>query len=291
MKVIFGSCENMEEIKDESVDLIVTSPPYYNAPFDYPGLFENYGTYLSFMTRVLKEMHRVLKRGRIACIVIDDIIVDGVKYPIVSDLWMNTRSIINSSLELHDQADLKWIYRDRIVWRKPEGYIRTSRRSGVVVQHPYPMYYYPDNIQESILIWQKGKHNHKAVSKDLKNLSGIDLERFQSEKWYLNVWDITNVLPIPGRLEEDIAAFPPEIPFRLITLFSHKNEVVLDPFCGSGTTLAVARDLDRQGIGYDVDKNLRTIIREKVGGNVVFTERADSLEMREKKRFDVAEDF
>ena len=207
-RIIFGDCRDMKEVVDESIHLMVTSPPYYNAPFDYPNLFSNYEEFLALIKDFSKELYRVLAPGRIASFVTDDMLVNGKKYPVVADI---TRIMIDSGFQ----------YRDKIIWRKPEGYIRISRRSGVVLQHPYPMYFYPDNIQESILIFQKGKFGYdylKKIGAERKEFSRLDTGEYQGNKWYLTVWDITNVLPLPGRIEEGIAAFPEEIPYRLIKL-------------------------------------------------------------------------
>lgn len=130
------------------------------------------------------------------------------------------------------------------------------------------MYYYPDNIFEEILIFQKGKFDYKLFKKtnpDTLERSKIDVKKYQTEKWYLSVWEITNVLPLEGRLEQGIAAFPEEIPRRIITLFTLKGEVVLDPFLGSGTTIKVARQLERNSIGYEIDIELKDVILEKIG--------------------------
>ena len=84
-KVIIGNCMSMEEIPDESIHLMVTSPPYFNAPFDYKGLFKSYGHYLGMLRSFAKETFRVLQYGRIAVLNIDDMLVDGEKFPIVAD--------------------------------------------------------------------------------------------------------------------------------------------------------------------------------------------------------------
>jgi len=251
-RVIFGDAQNMAEVPDSSVHLVVTSPPYFNAPFDYPNLFPSYDAYLATMRKVAREIWRVLADGRIACVVCDDVLVNGERYPIVADL---TRIFM----------DVGFRYRDRIVWLKPEGYIRISRRSGVMLQHPYPLYFYPDNVQESVLIFQKGRFDYRSVPEEVRDASRIDVSEYQKRKWYLNVWQVTNVLPLQGRLEEGIAAFPEELARRLIVLFSHKGETVLDPFLGSGTTMKVARSLGRSCIGYELDLELLPIIRAKVG--------------------------
>jgi len=249
--IVFGDAQNMKELEDNSVHLVVTSPPYFNAPFDYPDLFKSYDEFLNLIRNVAKELKRVLDNGRIAAFVVDDTLIKGKKYPVVADI---TKIFIEEGFK----------YRERIVWVKPEGYIRISRRSGVLLQHPYPMYYYPDNLQESILIFQNGEFDYKSIPKELKERSKIDIEEYQKERWYLNVWQITNVLPINNRLEEGIAAFPEEIPYRLIKLFSYKGETVLDPFMGSGTTLKVALELGRIAVGYEIDLELLDVVKKKL---------------------------
>jgi DNA modification methylase len=253
-RLIFGDSERMIELQDGSVHLVVTSPPYFNAPFDYPDLFDSYEDYLNKMKKVAKEIKRVLADGRIVCIVCDDTLINGKKYPVVADL---TKIFIEEGFE----------YRDKIIWLKPEGYIRISRRSGVLLQHPYPMYFYPDNIQETILIFQKGKFDYKIIKKEVKEQSKIDILEYQEKKWYLNVWNIVNVLPIQNRLESGIAAFPEEIPYRLIKLFSYVGETVLDPFMGSGTTNKVAAMLKRNSVGYEIDIELVEVVKKKMGIN------------------------
>jgi DNA modification methylase len=250
-KIIFGDCRNMKELPDKSVHLMVTSPPYFNAPFDYPGLFKDYDEYLELIRGVAKELYRVLDKGRVACFVTQDVRIKKKLYPVPADI-------------VRIMCEEGFSYRDRIIWRKPEGYIRISRRSGVQIQHPYPMYFYPDNIYEEILILQKGKYRYKKINGTFEN-SKIDMNEFQKNKWYLSVWDITNVLPLKGRLEEGIAAFPEEIPYRLIKLFSFCGETVLDPFMGSGTTLKVASKLNRKAVGYEIDLELLDIVKKKLG--------------------------
>lgn len=267
-KVIIGNCTSMKEIPDNSVQLMVTSPPYFNAPFDYNGLYETYESYLSMITNFANETFRVLEEGRIACLNIDDMLVDGEKFPIVAD-----------ATKIFMKAGFR--YRDRIVWKKPEGYIRISRRSGVTLQHPYPMYFYPDNLLESIIFFQKGKFDYKKVDSKRKEASKIDLREFQRNKWFLTLWDMTNVLP-NSVLEKNIAAFPDELPKRVITLFSFVGDTVLDPFLGSGTTMKVARELGRNSIGIEIKKELIPVITEKLGFGVeqsFLNDKSDKLEI------------
>lgn len=167
-KLIIGNCMSIQEIEDESVHLMVISPPYFNAPFDYKGLFKNYDQYLGVLNRVAKKVFRVLKNGRVAVLNIDDMLVNGEKYPIVADA---TKIFLNAGFR----------YRDRIIWKKPDGYLRISKRSGILLQNPYPMYFYPDNFLESIIIFQKGKFNYQSIPKDIREASRIDIKEF-SEK-------------------------------------------------------------------------------------------------------------
>jgi DNA modification methylase len=279
LRVFFGDLRKMTstEVADGEVSLIVTSPPYFNAPFDYPDLFPSYEDYLDLIRSFASQSRRVLGRGRICAIVTDDMLVKeghgtrGRKYPLVAD---TTRIFLDEGL----------LYRDKITWVKPGGYTRISRRSGVVLQHPYPMYFYPDNIQESILLFQNGEFDYnrlKDAPKRILESSKIDTVALNKERWNLTVWNITNVLPIPGRIEEGIAAFPEEIPRRLIKLFTMVGETVFDPFAGSGTTLRVARELGRKGIGYEIDLELKRVIRKKLEGqNFVIEEREGAKRLR-----------
>ncbi len=244
---------SMKEIGNESVHLMLTSPPYFNAPFDYKDLYSSYEKYLQVIQAFAKETYRVLQQGRIAILNIDDMLIDGQKYPIVADA---TRIF----------TDAGFRYRDRIVWKKPDGYIRISRRSGVLLQNPYPMYFYPDNLLESILIFQKGKFDYKSVSPEQKEQSKIDIQEFNSNKWFSTLWEMVNVLPNSNNgLEKGVAAFPDELPYRCIKLFSFIGETILDPFVGSGTTMKVARELSRNSIGIEILKTLEPKIIEKIG--------------------------
>jgi site-specific DNA-methyltransferase (adenine-specific) len=257
---------SMQEIPDESVHLMVTSPPYFNAPFDYRGL-KNYEQYLGVLTRVAKEVFRVLKEGRIAVLNIDDMLVNSEKFPIVAD-----------ATKIFQNAGFR--YRDRIIWKKPDGYLRISRRSGVLLQNPYPMYFYPDNLLESILIFQKGKFDYRSIAEEVREKSKIDVKEFSNNKWYMTLWEMTNVLP-GSTLEKEIAAFPEELPYRIIKLFSYVGETVLDPFAGSGTTMKVARQLGRNSIGIEIKKSLIPIIKKKIGfeGQLLLDNQGDTFEV------------
>ncbi len=241
----------MPEIANEEVHLIFTSPPYFNAPFDYKGYYKDYEKYLNTLKSVASECNRVLKEGRILALNIDDMLIDSIKYPITADA---TRIFIEAGFS----------FRDRIIWKKPDGYGRISRRSGVLFQNPYPMYFYPDNLLESIIIFQKGKFDYKKISKELKEKSKIDIDEVKKNKWFFNLWEITNVLP-SDKYSKGVAAFPDQLAYRIIKLFSFNDETVLDPFLGSGTTTKVARLLSRNSIGIEISETLEKQILQKTG--------------------------
>jgi len=267
IKVIFGSSENMKEVPSSSIHLVITSPPYYNAPFDFPNLFSSYDEFLKLLKNVGKELLRVLQPGRYACFVTQDVRIEGRLYPIVADL-------------IHIMVyEVGFEYQEKVIWRKPEGYIRISRRSGVLIQHPYPMYFYPDNIYEEIVVFKKpGEFDRASVPEHIKEKSRIDISRFQAEKWYLSVWDIKNVLPIE-KWSKYTAAFPEELVERLIKLYSYWGETVLDPFLGTGTTCIVAKKLGRNCVGYEIDLELMDVIKERLGISVKTLIQTDNIEI------------
>ena len=112
------------------------------------------------------------------------------------------------------------------------------------------------------------------------------MNKFQKEKWYLNIWEITNVLP-QDKYTKYTSPFPEELVRRIITLYSYVGDTILDPFVGSGTTLKVANELKRNSIGYEIDLELKDIILEKVNVNTLFgkpqieiIEREDAKKLR-----------
>jgi site-specific DNA-methyltransferase (adenine-specific) len=144
------------------------------------------------------------------------------------------------------------------------------------------MYFYPDNLLESIIIFQKGKFNYRSIPKEIREGSKIDTKEFSNKKWYMTIWEINNVLP-GSLLEKGIAAFPDELPYRIIKLFSYVGETILDPFVGSGTTMKVARNLGRNSIGIEIKKELVQTIKDKTGfgngQNSLLSDHKDRLEI------------
>lgn len=249
--IVVGSSTDMNELQDNSVHLIVTSPPYYNAKEystnikDDIGNQESYSDYLEMMHKVFSECKRVLCDGRYMAINIADTVIDGYKYAIPADyMFMLIRN-------------LKLTYIDDIIWSKPEG-VQSMKRFGVFIENPYPLYYYPNNTYEHIIIVRKGDTsiNKELVLEDKVSKSLVPY--IKSDIWSMQ----------PQTLDvSHIAPFPEELPRRIIMLYSYKGEVVLDPFAGSGTTGKVARGLRRSCVLYEINPSFIDNIKDRVGFN------------------------
>jgi len=248
----------MADLPDESVHLVVTSPPYFNVK-DYGsvkgniGAIDDYMAYLQSMEAVFRECFRVLQTGRYCCINISDVISKGKKYPIPFHFVF-----------LLERAG--FTYRDNIIWKKPDGINSGSgRRFGIIMQHPYPMYYYPNNVYEHILVFRKGVFDFSQLRNRELAPSRVDIDEAK-RRWNSDIWPM-----VPATLNQFTkigahpAMFPDALPEGLIRLYTFKGETVLDPFLGSGTTSKVARALDRNSLGYEVNKDYLPIIRGKAG--------------------------
>ena len=242
------SCESMPEIVSGSVDLTVTSPPYWNAiDYDihaenrdqnyrtrsYTGNFSDYGTYLDWLEVVFKEVQRVTKPGGFCAIVIGTILLDGKHFPVPFDL---SARLTNSG----------WLFHQDIIWHKCTAGVK---RAGVAIQKPYPGYYYPNIMSEYILVFRNpGPKIYLDRSSEEKAAAEFMIDTLFTLETANNIWHIA---PVPPGTIDHPAPFPEEIPFRLITLYSYPGDFILDPFSGSGQTLKVAKALDRSYFGYE----------------------------------------
>jgi DNA modification methylase len=249
----------MTEVKDNSVQLIVTSPPYFNVKdygIDNIGSINDYHTYLRAMRQVFSECYRVLEDGRYCCINVSDVISNERKYPI----------------PCHYVSILQRVgfeYREDILWKKPSGIGAKSskggsKRFGNLVQHPYPMYYFPNNIYEHILIFRKGKFDYQSKTKKEKLGSKVNL-RFIKENRSSDVWEMVPETKNRYNKDSHPAMFPEDLPEALISLYTYKGETILDPFLGSGTTSKVAGKLCRRSIGYEINEAYLGVIKSKIG--------------------------
>lgn len=264
-KVIFGNAMNMEVVSSESVDLIVTSPPYPMIEMwdemlaqqsssvkkalekgDGLNAFEMMHQLLDL---VWKEVYRVLKVGGFACINIGDATrtINGnfVLYP-------NHMRILKSALELGFSA------LPCILWRKQTNAPNKFMGSGML-----PAGAYVTLEHEYILILRKGPKRvfKKEEDKKIRRESAIFWE--ERNRWYSDVWfDVKGTPQALNDKESRLrsAAYPFEVAYRLINMYSAKGDTVLDPFLGTGTTTAAAIASGRNSIGYEIDPSLKNII-------------------------------
>lgn len=238
----------MPELRDERVALTVTSPPYWNAiDYDihagdkrefyrtrsYAQGYEDYETYLGWLDRVFREVLRVTKPGGFCAIVIGTVLLNGRHYPVPFDLIAR---LSRSGWEFHQD----------IIWHKCTAGVK---RAGVTIQKPYPGYYYPNIMTEYILIFRKpGTPIYQQTDRAARIRSAYSINRLFTLDIANNVWHIA---PVPPNVIDHPCPFPEEIPYRLIQLYSYKNDLVLDPFVGSGQTTKMAKYLKRKFVGYE----------------------------------------
>lgn len=233
------SSEDMSAIDDESVHLIIGSPPY-KVGIDYEGYDDNpsWSSYTMIMHTVLTECYRVLvPGGRIAIVVAN---LGRKPYIPLSDLFR----------ELLDGAGFTNM--GEIIWRK----FKTSNSTawGSYMKASRPMI---RDVHEYIVLATKGTDPMNIYDKS-------DITKEEWAHWTTSIWDIQ---PETGKQKKGVhpAPFPKELPKRLIKLFTHKGHTVLDPFAGSGTTLWVARDLLRNGIGFEISEKYYEKMRTPAG--------------------------
>lgn len=251
------SCEKMDELADNSVHLIITSPPYWNA-IDYDQHTQDrtknfrtrkgdpYDNYLGWLEICFKECYRVLKPGRFCCVVIGTVLHTGKHYPLPQHFVARMERI---GFEFHQD----------IIWYKVTGGVK---RAGVTIQHPYPGYYCPNIMTEYILIFRKpGVKMYTEKDQSVKEKNKIEIDTIFTKELANNIWHIA---PVPPNQYHHPCPFPEEIPYRLIGFFSYEGETVLDPFIGIGTTAKVAAWLNRGYAGYDIKEQYITIAEKRI---------------------------
>lgn len=239
--IVVANSKDLSHLPDNKIALTVTSPPYHNAinyqehqdtEKWYRGTVEtSIGDWLEEMRTVFSEVYRVTKPGGFCCIVIGNEIIEGTnKLPLPALLLAELT-----------KKEIGWNFFEEIIWNKVTG---GKKRFRVTVQHPYPTYYYPNIMHEQIIIFRKAPfHNVK----DKK--SKLVLDDLMKKEVANSVWHIAPMPPSYRKFHP--AAFPEEIPYRLIQLYSNVGDVILDPFVGSGQTTKMARFLHRKYHGVD----------------------------------------
>lgn len=268
-RIYFNAAQSMNNTPDESVDLVVTSPPYpmiemwddimskqndriaeafyTNAPqkaFEFMHLE---------LDQIWSECYRVLKNGSFLCINIGDATRTIDK---VFSLYQNAARII-SACERIGFSSLP-----NILWRKQTNAPNKFMGSGML-----PCGAYVTLEHESILIFRKGrKRNYSSyIEKEIRRKSAFFWE--ERNIWFSDVWDVKGakqtIIDSPTR--ERNASFPVEIPYRLINMYSQKGDIVLDPFMGLGTTTIAAIICERNSIGYEIEPLLKPLLMNILG--------------------------
>ncbi len=234
--IILGSSENMKEIPDNSVHLMVTSPPY-NATKEYD---ENLSLkeYLELLGRVFSETYRVLVHGGRACVNVANL---GRKPYIPLSDYIS-----------HIMLDIGFLMRGEIIWYKGAG-AGVSMAWGSWQSAANPVL---RDTHEYILVFSKGSFSRKK--KESKE-DTISKEQFM--EWTKSVWLMN---PESAKKVGHPAPFPVELPYRLIQLYTYKGDIVLDPFMGSGTTAIAALKSERKYIGYEIDPDYIKLYEDRI---------------------------
>ncbi len=264
-KIYFGDSRAMTQVPDKSVQLIITSPPYwqlkdYGAP-DQIGFNDSYEEYINNLNLVWKECFRVLSDGCRLCINIGDQFARSVYYGRYKVIPIRTEII-------RFCETLGMDYMGAIIWQKTTT-MNTSGGGAVMGSFPYPRNGILKMDYEFILLFKK-LGNAPKPAKDQKQSSAMTKEEWR--QYFSSHWNFNGV-----RQMEHIAMFPEELPKRLIKMFSFCGETVLDPFAGSGTTSLAARRLGRNSVSYEINKEFEPIIREKVCGDKSLIQEDDNV--------------
>lgn len=255
-RVIVGDSRVMPELADQSVELVVTSPPYWQLK-DYGeeqqiGFHQTYEDYINDLNLVWNECYRVLGDGCRMCVNIGDQFARAKYYGRYKVIPIRTEIIKFCEERGFD-------YMGAVIWRKATT-MNTSGGASLMGSYPYPRNGMLKIDYEFILMFKK-PGDAPIPSKEIKKESEMTNEEWN--KWFVGHWNF------PGsKQKEHLAAFPEELPYRLIKMFSFKNETVLDPFMGSGTTAVVAQKTERKSIGYEINQEFIPIIQKRVSGDL-----------------------
>ena len=254
-KIIFGDSRSLNQIKDKSVQLIITSPPYWQlkdyGTEDQIGFNDSYEEYINNLNLVWKECNRVLSDGCRLCINIGDQFARSVYYGRYKVIPIRTEII-------RFCESLGMDYMGAIIWQKTTT-MNTSGGGAIMGSFPYPRNGILKMDYEFILLFKKLGNAPKPTQQQ-KEQSAMTKEEWS--QYFSSHWNFNGV-----KLMGHIAMFPEELPKRLIKMFSFSGETVFDPFAGSGTTSLAAKNLGRNSIGYEINKDFEPIIREKLGAD------------------------
>jgi site-specific DNA-methyltransferase (adenine-specific) len=234
-KIFCKSSEMMSELPDNSVHLMITSPPY-NVSKEYDQNL-SLDEYLDFLKRVWKETYRVLVPGGRVCVN-------------VANLGRKPYIPLHSYI-IKDMQEIGYLMRGEIIWNKASS-ASPSTAWGSWMSAANPVL---RDIHEYILIFSKQTFSRKKQKKE----NTISKEQFL--EWTKSVWTFPAV---SAKKIGHPAPFPTELPYRLIQLYSFKGDVVLDPFVGSGSTCLAALKADRRYIGYDINEKYIKLAENRI---------------------------
>jgi site-specific DNA-methyltransferase (adenine-specific) len=251
-KIVIGDSRRMRDLSDESVHLVITSPPYWQLK-DYGdgrqiGFNDTYEAYINNLNLVWNECHRVLHNGCRMCINVGDQFARSVYYGRYKVIPIRTEIIKFCETVGFD-------YMGAIIWQK----VTTCHTSGgatIMGSYPYPRNGILKLDYEFILLFRKYGKQPKIAreSKEQSRLSKEEWNRYFSGHWQF-----------PGKKQDGhLAMFPEELPRRLIKMFSVVGDTVLDPFLGSGTTSLAARNLGRNSVGYEINEDFLPLIEKRL---------------------------
>lgn len=251
-KIIIGDSRKMIEVENNSIDLVVTSPPYWHIK-DYGvegqiGYGQTLHEYLKDLYRVWKECYRVLKPGRRLCINIGDQFARSIIYGRYKIIPLHAEFIAQCE-------DIGFDYMGSIIWQKKTT-MNTTGGANVMGSYPYPPNGMIEIDYEFILVFKKPGKTPK-ISRDVKEKSKLTKEEWK--EYFYGHWYFGGARQI-----EHEAMFPEELPKRLIKMYTFVGDTVLDPFLGSGTTVKVALNLCRNAIGYEINEKFLDIIMDKL---------------------------
>jgi site-specific DNA-methyltransferase (adenine-specific) len=256
---VCGDARHMDQVLDGSVALVVTSPPYfagkqYEEELEREGIPSSYLEYLEMLTDVFAECVRKLEPGgRIAIN--------------VANLGRKPYRSLSADVIRILEHDLGLLLRGELIWQKGEG-ASGSCAWGSFRSAANPVL---RDISERVIVASKGRFD-RARSAKQRELDGLPYEStVMTEDFMAMTLDVWSIPPESARRVGHPAPFPVELPERLIQLYTYQNDLVLDPFMGSGSALIAAARLGRRYIGYDLDQSYVDIARRRVDEALVVT--------------------
>ena len=254
-KIIIGDSRRMDELSNESVHLVITSPPYWQlkdyGSNDQIGFNHTYEEYINNLNLVWNECYRVLNNGCKLCINIGDQFARSVYYGRYKVIPIRTEIIKFCETIGFD-------YMGAIIWQK----VTTCNTTGgatIMGSFPYPRNGILKLDYEFILIFKKSGESPK-VSREIKEQSKLTIKEWN--EYFAGHWNFSG-----EKQGKHLAMFPEELPKRLIKMFSFQRDTILDPFLGSGTTTLAAKNLKRNSAGYEINSASLSIIKDRISIN------------------------